>query len=224
MKCNNLLYKDVEINQENLDELPEDGVLNNIRLNISFIDSEETENRTNSSDGINRNQAEENLCDTDNFSQSCLLNSSEAISLDLIQQINILKDSYIHKQTQLNTSHINIPHGDIPVQEYSNTNHLLMAYPTLFCYGIGGFSDKNRKIKLSYCGHINYLCRLDNDRFRTHRSFQAVTFNIIQRSDARFKMGLIIKHSDFEEFSQQLSTLHLEDFEIAAKVVSENKK
>jgi hypothetical protein len=86
---------------------------------------------------------------------------------------------------------------------------LLGAYPTLFCHGIGGISDSSRKIKLSYRDHANYLMLLNDDRFRTHRSFLFVVFNILQRAEARNRMNLLVNMKDFPSFATELAKLTL---------------
>lgn len=54
----------MEINQTNLDQLPEDEVPVEISSNLGFIDSEEVADITKGYDNLNRNQLEENVVDT----------------------------------------------------------------------------------------------------------------------------------------------------------------
>jgi len=175
-------------------------------------------------DNIDRDEDEKNKIEfEDTFCHtSCLTNSTEALSLDLVEQINKLKETYNSKNK---TNPVNfdanwcakIQYGNTPIQEYKNPLFLINAFPTLFPYGIGGI-DSERKIKLSYRDHVKYLFRLANNAFRTHPSFLFVAFNIIQKSEARYRMSQLIKQSDFQQFSEEINTLTIEDFNEAAQV------
>ena len=104
-----------------------------------------------------------------------------------------------------------------------------LFFMTLFFYSqykyikyIGGINDKRRKIKISYREHVKYLLRLNSDRFRTHRSFIFVVFNIIQRSEARHRINLLIKQQDYAQFTEEINKLTLHDFDEAARTVTKD--
>ena len=57
---------------------------------------------------------------------------------------------------------------------------ILMIYPTLFPFGIGGFKDQNRVSKVSMKWHVKHLFNLADHSFQEHYSFLFTTFNILQ--------------------------------------------
>ena len=84
--------------------------------------------------------------------------------------------------------------NSIPITEIKNRDHLINAYPTLFLLGIGGRGDERRKIALNYREYVNYLLRLNSDRFRCHRSFYIVVItNYIKYENNRsLKLKIIV--------------------------------
>jgi hypothetical protein len=222
LKANNLLYKDVIISQEYLELLPENDIPTIIEQNITIIENEDTAEDQIAYDVIDRStevNAEAQLT----FTTTGLINTTEALDLNVLDQIKSLKNEYIKKFShEISDLYIQVPHYDDPVREIRNPNHLLGSYPCLFPFGLGGILDVNRKIQLTYREHVNYLLQLGNDRFRINYSFMFVTFNIIQRQEARNKMNLLIKAKDFNSFSQELSKLTIRDFENAETIIKNN--
>ena len=171
----NVKYDKVERCIETLNSLPEDDIPTEIEDNFIYVDQDDNINTKVGYDNINR--------DTDNcetvsdesvtFSQSLLSNTAESLSHDLVEQIELLKKSYQKANSSIDTSwSLNIQHdSNKPISEINNPDHLINAFPTLFTYGIGGIGDPRRKIKISYREHVNYLLRLNCNRFRCHRSF-----------------------------------------------------
>lgn len=51
-----------------------------------------------------------------------------------------------------------------------------------------------------------------------------IVLNIIQRMEARTRMKLLVKYSDFTKFSNDISNLTLKDFEKAAELVKKDPK
>jgi len=219
-------YNNTNLNIDHLNNLPKNDIPKAISENFTYIDVQPTVNIGH--DNINR---EEDVDDDNNndfsMSHSGLANQCESLSLDLIEEINLLKKSHI-KKTKINKHDANcdpsifitIPHGESPISEINNPGHLINAYPTLFPYGIGGIQDPRRKIALSYREHVKYLLSLNSDRFRTHRSFIFVAFNIMQRAEARQRINLLVNQKDYQQFSNEISSLTLQDFDDAVKTVS----
>jgi hypothetical protein len=151
---------------------------------------------------------------------SGLFETDESLKMSIIDQINVFKNkkSSNRKSTIISddiptNKNILIPHGSIPVCEINNPNHLMCAYPTLFPYGIGGIMDPLRKIKLTYRNHVVHLLSLNSDHFSTNNSFSFVAFNIIQRAEARSKIHLLIKKTDFKIFSKELKSITLKELD-----------
>ncbi len=205
-----------------LNQLPEEDIPSIIQNNITYIECKETENEQISYDQIDR-YTESETDDSITLTTNGLLNTSESMDLTLLDQIKSLKNEYIRKYShEISNMFIRVPHTDIPVREINNPDHLLGAYPCLFPYGIGGIMDINRRLQLTYREHANYLLQLADNRFRKHYSFMFVTFNIIQRQEARKKMNLLIRAKDFKSFSFELSKLTIEDFEKAESIIKNN--
>lgn len=47
-------------------------------------------------------------------------------------------------------SFLQLPHADLPVNEFNNPSLFPMTYPTLFPFGLGGFEEHNRSHQLSF--------------------------------------------------------------------------
>lgn len=186
------------MDKNKLNLLPEDDVPNSISDNYTYIDIQS--NATVGHDNINREfdidtQNENEDHDSISFTHSGLSNNCEALTLDLIEEINLLKKAHSNRtkvnkennnQTNVDPSWcVTMPHAEEPISEINNPGHLINAFPTLFPYGIGGIGDQRRSIKLSYREHVNYLLNLNSDRFRTHRSFIFVVLTLFkeQRQD-----------------------------------------
>ena len=221
------------MDKNKLNLLPEDDVPNSISDNYTYIDIQS--NATVVHDNINREfdidtQNENEDHDSISFTHSGLSNNCEALTLDLIEEINLLKKAHSNRtkvnkennnQTNVDPSWcVTMPHAEEPISEINNPGHLINAFPTLFPYGIGGIGDQRRSIKLSYREHVNYLLNLNSDRFRTHRSFIFVVFNIIQRTEARHRINLLVNQQDYQKFSEEISQLTTKDYEDAVRAVT----
>ena len=172
----NLKYSNVEILYDTtLSALPIDDIPKEIEDNFVYVDQEDKSTTKVGYDNINRDIDINDVVpeETISFSNSLLSNTAESLSHDLVEQINLLKKAYQKSNNaSIDTSWcLNMQHDCQPVSEINNPEHLINAYPSLFTYGIGGIGDSRRKIKLSYREHVNYLLRLNCNRFRCHRSF-----------------------------------------------------
>jgi hypothetical protein len=54
---------------------------------------------------------------------------------------------------------------------------------------------------------VLYLLNLSSDRFRCHRSFMFVCFNVLQRAEARSRISLLVKKRDFSSFAGSVSQI-----------------
>lgn len=77
-------------------------------------------------------------------------------------------------------SFLQIPHDPKPVNEFFNPTLFPMIYPTLYPYGIGGFKDDCRRVKVSMQRHVKHLFSLYDRHFQEHYSFLFAAFNILQ--------------------------------------------
>jgi hypothetical protein len=206
LKQCNKLYADVIISEENLNLLNTNDVPQIIMENIIYINDQNSEYSTNQN-YVNCNEQINQILTHDEFEANCLLANSNT-NLTLIEQYNKLMEN-----TKLDDNQdkiLFIPHSTCPMIEF-DVNHLLFSFPTLFPYGIGGIDGK----KMNYRDHVVYLMNQSSNRFRTHKSFMFVTFNIIQRNEARKNINLMIKRKDYEQFAISLRNLTLEQLQDA---------
>ncbi|KAJ7036045.1 hypothetical protein C8F04DRAFT_900589, partial [Mycena alexandri] len=54
------------------------------------------------------------------------------------------------------SNYVEIPHDPNPANEFNNPHLLPMMYPTLFPYGLGGLEDKHRRTRLGFKRHIKH--------------------------------------------------------------------
>ena len=82
----------------------------------------------------------------------------------------------------------------------------------------------SRKVKISYRKHVVHLLTLHCDRFRTNNSFSFVCFNIIQRTESRANINLLIKKKDFASFSKDLKSITIDELNLMATDYIKNQK
>lgn len=97
-----------------------------------------------------------------------------------------------------------IPRGTKPISEYNNPDLFPGMFPTLFPYGIGGFEDPERPVKLSFQKQAEYYLDIADKSFRYHRYFIFVALNIIQRRAAHLNTYFTVRRDNFEEVAQRL--------------------
>lgn len=113
--------------------------------------------------------------------------------MGIVDKLTILK----HKMN-VNDVFMEYEHDINPVQEWNNSEHIIMSFPSLFPYGLGGFFLEKRK-KLTFREHLNYLLNIRCDRFRNHKHFMFVCFNILQRKEGYNNIRLTVKQPHFKE-------------------------
>jgi hypothetical protein len=180
LKSINEQYLSIKISAENLSKLPIDDIPTCLIEDALIVDTQDNNQTNIGYDNIDRNDINLiNNDDQDNYfliESSTITNSIESLTLNDYEQLNILKSSYNkNKQNDTNiiindNKYLRAEYGNEPVNEINNPLHLINAFPTLFPYAIGGIGAK-RKISLTYREHVNYLLKLNSDRFRTHFSF-----------------------------------------------------
>lgn len=137
LKANNPLYKDVDIHEDNLQQLPEEDVLPYHVECVAPDDAQETlvsryDNGAQTVEpSIERNHFESVvIADVDAHTPPAQLRAA----------------AVRHAKTR-GRPFVQIAHGSTPVNEFFNVNLFPMLYPTLFPYGCGGFEDGARQKK-----------------------------------------------------------------------------
>lgn len=126
-----------------------------------------------------------------------------------------------------------IAHGDA-ISEYNNPDLFPGMYPTLFPFGLGRLQDPQRRVKISFQKHLEYLIDLNNRSFRFHRSFIFVGTNILQRREGHRSAALAVKRHNFKDIGNLLMSLtpelvlstasHLESEKGSMSLSDEQKK
>ena len=76
---------------------------------------------------------------------------------------------------------VRIPHsGEQFANEYE-LDHVYKAFPKVFKFAVGGFSDPNRDKKMSWETQMKWMLEQSHGKFAEHEIFMFVVFNIIQR-------------------------------------------
>ncbi|KAJ3537287.1 hypothetical protein NM688_g6714 [Phlebia brevispora] len=190
LKANNPEYRDVEIDEHILNELPQDGML-------PF--SIETVSRTSAQDSaVSRYDA------TDQISSAAEAPRQEIPSAVTFQSVvltdvngtapaNELRAAAVRHVKEKGGAFLQYPHDPCPVNEFCDPSLLPKIFPTLFPYGVGGAEHPLRKRAVSFKRHIRHLMALADDRFQVHRSFLFIVFNILQRREILLKSKLKVK-------------------------------
>jgi hypothetical protein len=98
-----------------------------------------------------------------------------------------------------------------------NPNHLLGAFPTLYCYGKGGIEDV-RPIAVSYGNHVQRDLQYWDRRFCTDLHYVFQVFRVLQKRQVCRSAGLQIKKKDFLKHKGMIQSLKPSDLtEVAAE-------
>ncbi|CAF1541738.1 unnamed protein product, partial [Rotaria sp. Silwood1] len=221
---NNILYKDVYIDDLLIDTLPINDVPDCLWNTMSLVDEQQSCN-VERSGYVNSNLDSDDVCFTDivSLNASGLMDtnttgiSSSDIRQHLRQRINITEEL-----TTLNDNIYLVPHGKNPVNEYFNTSFLPGLYPTLFPYGVGGVEDERRQVRVPYGKHIRYLLSYHDHRFEMNTSFIFVTFNILQRRTACAKARILVSRPYFTSQSIEINQLTAAEVKIALNQIESN--
>ena len=87
-----------------------------------------------------------------------------------------LTEGAIHRLDKDDPNILPIQSGSVPVTSFNNPDFRTLAFPALFCYGIGGCDDSKVPLK-TWVKHL--LSLKDDDRFCTHYSFMFVVHSVL---------------------------------------------
>ncbi|KAJ7740120.1 hypothetical protein B0H16DRAFT_1664507 [Mycena metata] len=133
LKTHNHLYRDVVIDQTELDALPQEAVL---PFHIQHVIP---------NTGIDVTTSDYSVVVTD---------------VDGNAPSNELRSAALRHLRKPGSNYIEIPHDPNPANEFANPHLFPMMYPTLFPYGLGGLEDKSRRTPLGFKRHIKHLFNL----------------------------------------------------------------
>jgi len=244
LKANNPLYKDVDIDHRNLEELPLDDVL---PYHVECVaDSEAQEALVSRYDNMDVQQASmasaTSAMRTDGVSATgpdanaggdgtTRFESVVVADVDAHTPMNQLRAAAVRHAKTKGKPFVQVAHGATPMNEFFNVDLFPMLYPTLFPYGCGGFEERMRSKRISLKEHAKYLFSLTDRRFQTHHSFLFTVFNILQRRALLLGCSLKVKRATFGQFARSFSSVSseavasvLERIESGGKVAAETEE
>jgi hypothetical protein len=98
----------------------------------------------------------------------------------------------------------------------NNPNHLLGAFPTLYCYGKGGI-ETSRPIDVSYGDHVRRDLQYWDRRFRKDLHYVFQVFGVLQKRQVCKSAGIQIGRKDFKKNEGVIQTLKPGDLAQAAE-------
>ncbi|RUS35020.1 hypothetical protein BC938DRAFT_476830 [Jimgerdemannia flammicorona] len=234
---NNLLYREIEPNNDNINTLPDNSISNILYDTISVGEDKQVHDAEHTSYAvldlfnieINNNELgfntennddirlhllyKQNLgsmstfldqqqpvsnvnCDEDIYiiegeaSGMTDTNGSEVIIAECYlnifcalfnrDNVNITyKDPNLIGEVETDAS-LQVGYGPISLLKYNNLKLLMMAFPTLFPYGVGSFEELDYTFKVSYQAQTKHTLCQALQTFTRHLSFFFVVLNILQ--------------------------------------------
>ncbi|KAK3922580.1 3-ketoacyl-CoA thiolase, peroxisomal [Frankliniella fusca] len=186
LKQNNLHYEHIEISEENLSLLPDDG---------NVIDIVNTEN--------------ENNADMDDVSLS-LVDSMANNDENTDEAAEFVSESFVPAMPSVNQNHqiLNVLNsqesehvidwpmiGKEPLSEFNTAGYICQAFPTLFPRGIGDLRDV-RNYEINTSDYFKHLFRYHDGRFEEHPRFRYFAMNSMMRWHSIEKGNLYAKKND----------------------------
>ncbi|CAF4382674.1 unnamed protein product, partial [Adineta steineri] len=168
-------YKNIDINLDNIAQLPEDDIPESIMTTMEQIlnDKEVPSERAGYIPDPLSNSTELNISDVIPINNSAVLDvNGSSISSEEINNclLNKIKNGGTNDEMNVENIYL-IPHSSKPVNEYFNPKLLAGLYPTLFCYGLGAPEDQTRPLTINLREHIRYLLSYNDRRFEKNHSF-----------------------------------------------------
>ena len=199
--ANNLLYRNVVIDEGKISALPEEDVLN---YNIEHVPLSVT-----SCALVSRYDAPTDSTVTSDAPQPPLDEQVQFESV-VITDVEAHAPSYQLKAAALRHakqggSFVEIPHDPNPANEFFNPSMFPMLYPTLFPYGTGGFEDRRRAIPIGLENHVKHMLALADKRFQQHYSFMFVVFNVLQRRKLLLHTSLKVNRNNFTSWAERFA-------------------
>ncbi|KAK3916400.1 ATP-dependent DNA helicase [Frankliniella fusca] len=197
LKANNPWYADIEINEENVQLLPEDDNVYNVFESVC-VSSESSSNFHTDIDG-EETETDEEYSDNMQNSEAEFAN----VYVSGLPQVNAEST-----ENQIK-SHLEWPIiDDKPINEFSTEGYICRAFPTLFCYGTADLRS-GRLHSVSAGEYFKHLLNYKDGRFARHLTFRFFALNSWMRWSALDDGKLFIKNNkEFENMTiARLKTL-----------------
>ncbi|KAI1782008.1 hypothetical protein LXA43DRAFT_907044, partial [Ganoderma leucocontextum] len=158
LKDHNVLYKDIRIDDDHLNTLPDDDIL---PVHIEHVLPTAAQSvLTSHYDGVQDETDDEG---TQLGASSRTINRDEVsfskvvvTDVDGRAPANELHAAAVRHIKEKGGAYLEVPHGPRPVNEFCNPSLLPQLYPCLFPYGVGGFEDDNRQSRVSFQRHVRH--------------------------------------------------------------------
>lgn len=235
LKEHNYLYKDVAIDHDRLSRLPENGC-----LDVPVHTLEEGDDLNAAIDRYD-NAVEDDPPEPDNgdlhttpvgtdspraesgSSNSEVLFRTVVISdVDGSTPVSELSAAAMHHMKVKKAGYLEVGHDPVPVNEFCNPSLFPMMFPTLYPYGVGGFEDSRRSVKVSLKRHAAHLLTWHDKRFQEHATFMFIVFNILQRREVLLRSSLKVKKNSFARVASEFSKVPLTAVSSVCAKLAEN--
>ena len=199
-------HKDIEIDESVLRQLDSNPIL---PFHIEHMQtSHTTELSTSGYDTSDRNLPTDTVeGEIAAPSEDIPFSSVVITDVDNVMSSSQLAAAAIRHMKKKGGGYFQIPHDPTPANEFFNADLFPMLYPTLYPYGIGGFEDQNRRVRVSMHRHVKHLFCLDDQHFQRHHSFLFTVFNVLQRWEMLLRVGLKAKKRNFESVASCFARL-----------------
>ena len=214
LKNHNPHYKDVIINDSVLNSLPLEHILpvhvehvlpNDDRDALTARYDGTEQNNTSVEENTSSHEVRNSELNTDIPFQNVVITD-----VDGNAPSNELRAAALRHIKKKGGGYIEIPHDPTPVNEFFNPELFPMIYPTLFPYGIGGFENVQRSVRVSMKRHVKHLFNLSDRRFQEHYSFLFTVFNILQRRQILLHSSLKVKRRNFDSIARSFASMSSE--------------
>ncbi|KAJ3565934.1 hypothetical protein NP233_g7319 [Leucocoprinus birnbaumii] len=244
LKANNPLYHDIIISEENLSQLPENGVPDDVRYgahlsnDMSLLGREQD---TYVPDDQNPDSfavpGVEDLTDSEidepvgHIEPLVVpLQPSSAIDATGSHLTERAVSSSALANTASTSEHLNVHRGSTFINEYprlnpesgerssgtpEDANHLLGTFPWLFPYGLGGF-EVERRVNVTYERHAQWALMYDDGRFQRDHYFSPLVFGVIRKRQVARAASIEMSRTDYSRNLNIIAQLTPEDFTLAS--------
>lgn len=203
LKEHNHFYKDITINHDMLNNMPQEQIL---PVQIEHILPDDGSNILTSRYDVGPRLSSQDTA-PNSLSDQIPFQNVVVTDVDGSAPANELRAAAVRHIKKKGGGYIEIPHDPEPANEFCNPSLFPMIYPCLFPYGIGGFENEHRSSKLSMKRHVKHLFSLSDRRFQEHYSFLFTAFNILQRRSVLLHTSLKVDKCKFQEAANNFASV-----------------
>ncbi|TDL13848.1 hypothetical protein BD410DRAFT_817262 [Rickenella mellea] len=158
LKAHNTHYRDIQINHAMLDSLQDEQILPfHVEHVLPNDAADSLTSRYDPTASIASNSQEvEAAVNTDIAFENVVITD-----VDGLAPANELRAAAVRHVKRKGGGYIQIPHDPEPVNEFFNPSLFPKIYPTLFPYGIGGFENHKRSVRLSMKRQHSIFCNAE---------------------------------------------------------------